>query len=275
MKTLLNIITFSLLFYSTPLPQFYADSVTPNYVIEFMKIADDFAKQNDPDKGKRKFFTDAEIEHIAELYYKCYNDDPVGFQKYFHEKHQEWEKAPLDVVTGEMKIRPWMKIYKLRDKIANRYGIVFTEVIGTPAFLRCKYITWKFSDYYSKSLNTHFKSHNFIFLIEDILKGNKFFSIGDTISILMLSNIESPSPDFIEDHAYLIPVKTNLGFHEGSFNLTFSFLRTAYDVWIMGKPPKTFPIENEVIKNCEYFGIKDTSWIDFKRYFKETYLIFQ
>ena len=56
MKTvLLNITVLSLLFVSVSYPQFFADSVTPNYITEFMKIANDFAKENNPEKGKRKF----------------------------------------------------------------------------------------------------------------------------------------------------------------------------------------------------------------------------
>lgn len=43
----------------------------------------------------------------------------------------------------------------------------------------------------------------------------------------------------------------------------------------MGKTPSTFAIDNEIIKNVEYFGIEDTSWTDFKKYFKEIYLVFE
>lgn len=274
MKILLyiSILLFYLGTYS--FPQFYADSVIPAYIIEFMKIADETAKSIDSIGKVHKQFSDEELHHIAELYYRCYNEDPVGFHKYVEEKHKQWEKTPFDVISGKLKMRPWLKVYVLRDKITYKLGIPFTEVIGTPAVLKCKYITRKFSDYYSKSLNIHFRPHNFIFLVEDVLKGNRFFIAGDTISILMLPNSESPSPNFNEGQSYLIPVGTNLGFNEGLFNVTFSFLRNAYDVWEMGKPPKTFPIENEIIKNVDYFGINDTSWTDFKKYFKDTFLIF-
>jgi hypothetical protein len=42
----------------------------------------------------------------------------------------------------------------------------------------------------------------------------------------------------------------------------------------MGTHPITYPIFDEKITNCEYFGIGDTSWTDFKKFFKETFLIF-
>jgi hypothetical protein len=60
--------------------------------------------------------------------------------------------------------------------------------------------------------------------------------------------------------SYLIPIKPFiLKFSEYHGANAFDNLDDVYDVWVMGKPPKIFPIENETIKDCEYFGIKDTS----------------
>lgn len=275
MKASIKIIILFILFYKFSFSQFYADSVTPDYVIEFMKIADEFAKENNPEEGKRKLLTNEETELIAELYYKCYNNDPVGFQKYVEKEHKQWEKAPLEVTSGKLKERPWLRVYALRDKIAYKFGIPFTEVIGTPAFLRCNYITLKFSDYHSISLNTHFKPHNFIFLVEEVLKGDKYFHYNDTISIDMIPDVESPAPNFITGKSYLIPVTTLLGHQDDGFNMIFAYLSDQQSGWVMGEPPKTFPIVNETVKGCDYFGIKDTTWTDFKKYFKETYLIFE
>ncbi len=108
-SVLLNITILSLLFVRVSYSQFFADSVTPSYIAEFMKIADDFAKENNPEKGKRKFFTDTEIEHLAKLYLKCYDVDPVGFLRFMENKQKEWEKAPMDVITGKIKTQPWIE----------------------------------------------------------------------------------------------------------------------------------------------------------------------
>jgi len=274
MNTLLNIILFILLFFLKSYAQFYVDSTTQDYIIEFMKIADEHARQNDPSKGIIKLFSDEEIYHIAELYSKCYNDDPVGFQKYLSEKHREWERASLDVTTGKIKMKPWSNVYGLKDAISYKYGVPFAKVIGIPAFIKCKYIKWMYSDYYIVDKENKFKTHNFIFLVEDVLKGNKFFTVGDTVSISMMPNIESLVPNFISGKSYLIPVGILLGLQDDAFNSVFIYLNDMQGAREMGKPPETFPIENEILKNCEYFGIQDTNWTDFKKYFKETYLIF-
>ena len=275
MKTLLNICFLVVLFNKISLSQFYADSVISNYVFEFMEIADENTKSMDSVGNVQKEFTDEEIYHVAKLYYKAFDEDPVGFNKYISFAKTKWDTIVFRNKGKVHEPKPAMKRHLLVKKIAEKYGIAFTEVLGTPAFLRCKYITWNYSDYYSVSMKIHSRSHNFILLIEDVLKGNKYFSVGDTISISFHGGIENPNPDFTRDSSYLIPVRTLLGLSEGSFNIAFNYLHSVYDVWEMGKPPKTFPIENDVIKDVEYFGIQDTSWNDFKKYFKETYLIFE
>ncbi len=277
MKTLLKNISFLfILFHSTSFPQFYADSLTPDYVIEFWEIADEFAKQNDPEKGIYKIFTEEEINHIAELYYKCYDENPVGFQKYVNDKHKEWEKTFLEVTSGKIKKRPWLKVYALRYQIANRYGIPFTEVNGTPGFIRAKFDSAYRSSIYLPELKSNWSINNYVFVIEEVLKGNKFFASGDKCTISLSSNAEAPAPVREKDKSYLIPITTWYNTTNYNGEVSFSFLHEDYQtVTDGGIPPKTFPIEDEMIKNIEYFGIQDTSWIDFKKYFKDTYLIFE
>jgi hypothetical protein len=278
MNFLYKTLIFLFFLFSNIYPQFYADSVVSDYVIEFMEFADEFAKQYDPERGVFKIFSDEEIKHIAELYFKCYNDNPLGFNQYVMEKHNEWARAPYELGMKSMQIRmrPWLKVYALRDQILNNYGVPFTAVIGTPALLRCKYLGLDFSDYYIiSSLDTIFiKLHNFILLVEDVLKGNKFFKKGDTISVKMLPHVEKPSPEFKIGNIYLIPVRGEFDIQEGSLNNFLSYLVSSFHIPQMGTPPKTFPIIDEKITNCEYFGISDTNWTDFKIYFKETFLIF-
>ena len=117
---------------------------------------------------------------------------------------------------------------------------------------------------------------DFFFLIEDILKGDKFFSISDTVTVVgVLGGPANPRPHFEIGKSYLIPVRSGLSSVVSNNETNFNPLLDHYSRRIMGKPPKIFPIESEIITNCEYFGIKDTSWTDFKKYFKETYLIFE
>ena len=114
----------------------------------------------------------------------------------------------------------------------------------------------------------------YTFFVEDVLKGNKFFNAGDTIIIkTVLGGPENPRPELYLENTYLLPLKPWIISENYTGDITFYKLQSHHDVWDMSKP-RVFPIENEIIKNVEYFGIKDTSWTDFKKFFKETYLIF-
>jgi hypothetical protein len=274
MKIILIVIAFFFLIPCNSFSQFYADSVVSDYVIEFMEIADEFSKSFDQVQGVYNMeFTDEEVEHIAELFFKAFNEDPVGFSYYIMKEFYKWGAKVKE--SGKVtEPKPAMKRNLLEKQITKKYGITFTEVIGTPAFLRGKFITSTRSTYYSPDIKSNFPQMNFIFLIEDILKGDKFFIVGDTVTISTIPNVESPAPKFETDKSYLIPVRPRIGLTEYKGEVTFNYLHEYYDRWVMGKPPKTFLIENEIIKNCEYFRIKETSWTDYKKFFKETFLIF-
>lgn len=271
-----KIVILSFFLFCNTYSQFYGEEEISPSVLEFMEIANEFSKSYDPVTNSSNMeFRDDEIEHIAELYYRAYEEDPVGFNSYVASKHELWKKYPMDVRSGKLRKKPWQKIYNLRNQISYKYGVVFTEVIGTSAFLRGKFLELTFTDFNVVSIDTlFFKAHTYNFIIEDVLKGNKFFEIGDTISIKMIPNVENPRPEFISVKSYLIPVKTFLDNEKNTFNMVFGYLQNSYGFGGMGVPPKTFPIENEIIIDCEYFGIKDTNWVDFKDYFKQTFLIF-
>jgi hypothetical protein len=271
MKSLINISILLFLLNDQSFPQFCADSLTPNYVIEFMKIADETTNSIDSLYKVRKEFTDEELKYITGLYYQCYDESPASFYDYLSEKHKKWVQIRKFADSRSEVAMPWSKVYILKDQLSKKYGYKFINIISIPAFIRGKFVDLK---YQLEEKYHNYEIHNFIFLVEEVLKGNKYFSVGDTVSILMIPNIESPAPIFVTGKSYLIPVTILLGHQDDGFNTIFEYLRDQQNGWEMGKPPKTFLIENEIIKNCDYFGIQDTSWTDFKKYFKETFMIF-
>ncbi len=267
MKLRTLIIFFVILLLSgNSFPQFHADTVISEYVREFMRIADDetkLLKEANSHEITREI-SDSEIEDITRLYYKSFDEDPVGFNTYLEKEFRKWNAN-----RNILEFKPAMKVKLLVKRIAKKYGIPFTEIISTPAFLRCKFISLS-SSYYTIGI----RNSNFNFVVEDILKGDKFFKIGDTLTIKMIPNIECPIPDLQVGDSYLIPVGTNLGLGNNSFNNIFKYLQDRYDVWEMGVPPKIFHIQNEIIKDCNYFGFPEMNWNAFKEYFKNKFLIF-
>lgn len=276
MKTLIIIAILFILSCKFSYPQFYADSVTPSYVVEFWKIADESISDRN-DYKTIKDYPDSTLDHITELYFRCNNEDPVGFYGYIEELSEPFRKKYLENRQRTEEMMPIWKVYYLRNQIANKYGIAFTEVISTPAFLKCKYVddNLSFLDT-ARIISTSMKVY-YYFLIEEVVKGEKFFESGDTVVVnSVIGGPDNPRPILEKTKSYLIPIKPFiLNYNEYNGANAFDKLEEVYDVWAMGKPPKTFPIENEMIRNCEYLGIKDTSWIDFKKYFKDKYLIFK
>ena len=275
MKIIFKIVTISIFLTNHSFPQFYAEDEISSYIIEFMEIADEFSKLYGPGTDTSKIeLSDIEIERIAELYYRAYDEDPVGFSTYIREAHSRWGATVRGSGGKISELKPAMKRMLLKKEIAKKYGITFAEVIGSPAILRVKFISLTRSSYYWAKRKTNIGQMNFNFLIEDILKGEKFFIIGDTVTVLMIPNGESPNPSFKEDNSYLISVKPRFESTKYNGHVGFNYLHEYYDRWVMGVPPKTFPIEDEIIVDCDYLGIKDTNWVDFKDYFKKSFLIF-
>ena len=70
MNTFINIAIFLFLFNNQSFPQFYADSVLVDEVVEFVNIANEKTVNfNMYDRPKIEF-TDGELEHLLVLYYK-------------------------------------------------------------------------------------------------------------------------------------------------------------------------------------------------------------
>ena len=78
MNFLYKTLIFLFFLFSNAYPQFYADSVVSDYVIEFMKIADESITYRSEYKNPKEY-AEGELEYIAELYFYCYDKDPVGY----------------------------------------------------------------------------------------------------------------------------------------------------------------------------------------------------
>lgn len=265
-KNILKIMCFIFFISNISYAQFFADSVISDAVIELFKIADNEKKDNLPNDNSNveDDSTIIDIDRIAQLFYRVFDEDPVGYNIYLKQKFQKWS-----AVRDLNELKPAIKIRRLTERVAQKYGIPFTEIIKTPAFLRCKFLFFS-SSYYTEGII----SSDFNFIVEDVLKGNKYFKVGDTITVRMLPDIECPSPEFKVGNSYIVSLGTNFSTGQDSFNIIFHYLVENYNTWIMGKPPTTFLIEKEIIQKCEYFGFSEMEWNKFKEFFKEKYLIF-
>ena len=265
-KNILKIMCFIFFISNISYLQFFADSAISDAVIDLFKIADKEKRDNARNDNSNVVDDSSisDVDEIAHLFYRVFDKDPVGYNIYLKQKFQKWS-----AVRDLNELKPAMKIRRLTERVAQKYGIPFTEIIKTSAFLRCKFLYFSMS-YYKEGI----RSSDFNFIVEEVLKGNKYFRVGDSIKVRMLPDIECPNPEFKVGSSYIIPLGTNFTPGENSFNIVFHYLVENYNTWIMGKPPTTFLIEKEIIQKCEYFGFSEMEWNKFKEFFKEKYLIF-
>lgn len=276
-KIFLIIINFSLVIY----PQFYTEKEISPSVIEFMKIAEETAQFYDDKQGLLKSFSDEELKHITKLDFKVYDEDPVGLSKYIGIKHKEWEQKMKE---GNGTIlhysRPGFTVGILKKQIRIKYGGKFTEIISTPAFIRGKVISIgrqvRKADVREPYDNLGTISQiDLTVYIEEVLKGEKFFAKGNTITI-------SYSTDWMGNKyqvnkSYLFPLRPWLSLREytGSVTLQLLFYKGENYIPFEGTIEEVYPIENESVYTKEDFF--DTGiwapWESFKEHFNNTYMI--
>ena len=98
MKYCFKLILLLFLFSNISFSQFYAEEEISPYIIEFMKIADNLITSRSEFENPKEF-AEGELEHIAELYFKCFDKNPVDFYKYIEEKNQQQFKRYFECVN--------------------------------------------------------------------------------------------------------------------------------------------------------------------------------
>ena len=281
MKNFLKIVFILTGFSGLIFPQFYEGKEISTSVIEFMKIAEETAKFYDGKQGLLKNFSDKELKHITKLYFKMYDEDPVGFSNYISMEHKRWEQKMKE---GDRTIlqyqRPGFVVGILKKQISKKYGGKFAEIISTPAFIRGKVLSIgkqvRIEDVHQPYDNLGTISQiDLTVYIEEVLKGEKFFTKGNTITI-------SYSTDWMGNKyqvnkSYLFPLRPWLSLREytGSVTLQCLFYKGENYVPFEGEIEEVYPIENEAVYSKEDFfdtGVW-TPWETFKEHFNNTYMI--
>ncbi len=266
MKIFLKIVFILMGFSGLIFPQFYTEKEISPSVLEFMKIVEETAQFYDDKQGLLKSFSDEELNHITKLYFKVYDEDPVGLSKYIGIKKKEWDKEMKESNGTFKELKPAGKKNILKQQIRKKYGGKFTEIISTPAFIRGKVI----------SIGRQDSQFDLTVYVEEVLKGEKFFTKGTTITI-SYSMDWGLGNDYQVNKSYLFPLRPWLSLREykGEITLQWLFYKGENRIPFEGKIEEVYPIENESVYSKEDFfdtGIW-TPWETFKEHFNSTYMI--
>ncbi len=219
--------------------------------------------------GITKKISDVEIDSIKHLFYHAISDDPIGYRI-----SKDNERDSLDNILKENHynsnlIAPRVNSLKtIYNFIKKKYGKNFFEILQCPYFLRVKLIR----DSLSKFIPTDPKGFrtwqgNLICKVEDVIKGEKFFKIGQeiTISYLVFWMSDSKTP-FKIGESYFMPLRP-WGTNKVYKKLTLHFFPDNNFA--------TYPINNEIVSTPgNYFGIGETTdWETFKNNFIRKYIL--
>ncbi len=262
LKTLFLVFSFTVFIF----PQFYAAEETSPYVVEFMRLAEETAKYFDKYEGLKTSFDKNEMERIVQIYYKSINEDPVGYNLYLNQNHQEWQDRIKNSNYTSEELKPAVKLRILKEEMSKTYGEKYIRLISIPVIARAKVISKNESTYVSfEGLKT--RQTNIIVNIEDVLKGQSFINPGSDIVISYLNWwIEDVNKKFEIGKSYMILLRPWIGLKEYKGEITLHVL-----------PDNNFgfySIQNaNVIGTDNYFETREiVSWKSFKEYFKNAYM---
>lgn len=264
-------------------PQFYAEKQTSSHVIEFMSLAEETASFYDTKLGLQKSFSDEEIKQITNLYFNMYNEDPVGLSNYIGMRKKEWNKKVVENYGGPHEPKPAAKILILKNQIVNKFGGKFTEIISTPAFIRGKIIS---KSNQVRKVDVHepyddlgtIVQKDLTVYIEEVLKGEKFFKKGNTITISYSADWPMSS-EYEVNKSYLFPLRPWFSLREYTGEITLQSLFYKSENYVHFEDPmgEIYPIDNESVYSKEdFFDTGErTQWETFKEHFKNKYMILE
>lgn len=221
-----------------------------------------------------KSYSGNEIDTLTKKYYKAICENPVGFKVRIENEYNKYDSLARSKHGLPYGFIPQVGLMK--EVISSKYGKNFTEIISVPYYLRVK-IVGDSGSIYEGPINSKIKNNphnifrtsqgNLFAVIEDVIKGNKFFKIGQKITISYLTFWIAKGGKFFEKgKTYFIPLKPWDSFHAYS-KLTIDILPD--------KDYAIYPIENDIISTPNnYFGIgKTTYWKVFKKAFQGKYIL--
>lgn len=234
-------------------------------VTEFFNLLDNFIKEYS-NKDSTRNYSEKEVFELAKKYYKAIADDPIGYNKYVLNEYNEFSsKRRARLKLDEMP--PPLKRGIFLNFLKEKLGKEFTKIIGVPYFLRVNIKVITHGIYISTTDSMKFGQTDLLCQIEDVIKGDNRFEVGDTIIVGFLDWwVNDPNKNFEVNRSYFIPLqpwKCNVN--------------TCDEITLRLFPDNNYgiyPIEDEVIETPgNYFGIEEISkWTYFRNYFVEKFI---
>lgn len=269
MKTLINILMLFIFYPTSLLPQFYSDIEPSQYALDFFQLAEESIHSFVESVDLQKKFNDDEIQHIATLYYNAMLEDPVGFKMHQRKKYNEWKSNMIKSNYTSKELKPATKKAMLIEIVRDKYGDDFTEILKLPALVRGKVIKKELVDFIGDDEKTKTKQMKITLIVEDVIKGEKYFNKDDQITVSYLPFwFQDLYVDFKPGNSYLIPLRPWIGLREYRGEIAVDLL--PFDDYGIYSVSNDIPITDGKCYELSEFS----SYAEFKQSFYNTYMIF-
>jgi len=223
-------------------------------------------------KNKNVQFNQTDLETARKLLYYSYANSSIEFDEKFNAWHHEWKNSGKKGISRPSELKPGIRLNILKKSLAEKYGNDYVYFLETPYFIKAKILEISNTDYTIDKRGLKTAKIDLEIEILDILKGNGFYSIGDTITVSYLPiwfQEKSNSLHFNINEIFAFSLKHwSITGNTENFNLKTQLLLKLNDSYTL------FKIENDIVYN-EYTSKRhiNKTWAEFKRDFNEKYII--
>lgn len=157
---------------------------------------------------------DSDLEKAKQLLYEAYAYAPIEFENGLLKWTEKWLSTAIKGVKPPNGIKPGTRLQNVKKKLAEKYGWEYVRFLETPYFIKFKILMISHSFYnikrtFRNGRKIMIPKINLVVKILDVVKGKKFYSSGDTITIsyLPVQFSNYPSPKFEINQIYAAPLE--------------------------------------------------------------------
>lgn len=212
-----------------------------------------------------------EAKEIAEAIYELYSFHWTEAHNYIYEKSRQVEDEYIRSGGKSSIHKPAVKLRVIKEAIDEIMGKNFSEIIMTPYFFEVKILDIDFNNVYESDGKIYGKITMLCEII-DVIKGNHIFSKGDNIEVSLLKGWEVGP--FDAGKIYFFPVRPWNCINGNCTEYSLKLFPIYFNgVSIEGCPCGIYPIEDNEIKNADFFQISELKWDNFQKEFKSIYIL--
>ncbi|MGE5351035.1 MAG: hypothetical protein ACM3P0_03070 [Acidobacteriota bacterium] len=240
-------------------------------VIDFFKTVEQYSQFFDLESGFTKTFSKEELHDFARKYYLAIANDPIGYEIYGNKLYQVWMEELKANGMKPTRVSPGALTLLLLKQVGELYSPQFSRMIEVPFFVCGKIVAREDTISTDTTHHINLRQTNLYIQVDEVIKGNKFFKVNDTLIIIYMNlwydYSLNPTTYFTVGRRFFFPLWYRLFADDSTYLLAMYYLEE--------ESPGGYLIENNRILIPEdYFGLgKDLSWPEFKDYVKTNFIL--